>query len=88
MKGTLAQKMKSTCQSIDGFIYELPSKRVYEDTTNRLATYEIGEKGPASGTGKVLMLVGATGAGKVYLPLNKTLSSQVYLHVVLWHFFP
>ena len=70
-KQTLAQKTKRSCQSIDGFMHVLPKRQVNADKNNRLAKYEIGEQGPASGMGKVLMLVGASGAGKVDLIQDK-----------------
>ncbi|CAG0903642.1 unnamed protein product [Darwinula stevensoni] len=62
-KPTLAQ-IKQNCKNIDGFIYELPRKKVMEDKKNRLAKYEIGERGSEDGLGKVLMLLGGTGTGK------------------------
>ncbi|CAG0896306.1 unnamed protein product [Darwinula stevensoni] len=62
-KRTLAQ-IKQNCKGIDGFIYELPRKKVMEDKKNRLAKYEIGERGSEDGLGKVLMLLGGTGTGK------------------------
>ncbi|CAG0882939.1 unnamed protein product [Darwinula stevensoni] len=60
----LAEKMRDTCKSIDGFIYKLPRKKIMEDNENRLAKYEIGKRRSDGGVGKVLMLVGASGAGK------------------------
>ncbi|CAG0905138.1 unnamed protein product, partial [Darwinula stevensoni] len=76
---TLAEKMAQICRSIDGFIHELPRKKIMEDAKNRLAKFETGEKGP-SGPGKVLMLVGATGAGKSTL-INGMIN---YVYGVKW----
>ncbi|CAG0901308.1 unnamed protein product [Darwinula stevensoni] len=60
---SLAHKMKNECKDIDGFIRELPKKKVMEDGKYQLAKYEVGD-GTGSGGGKVLMVVGATGTGK------------------------
>ncbi|CAG0895439.1 unnamed protein product [Darwinula stevensoni] len=60
----LAQKMKELCESQDGYIYELQSKKTKGDFQNRVQKQEIGNRRPEDGVGKVLMLVGATGAGK------------------------
>ncbi|CAG0901469.1 unnamed protein product [Darwinula stevensoni] len=77
---TLAEKMKQKCKSIDGFIHELPQKKIMEDPKNRLAKFEIGERGAKCGPGKVLMLVGATGAGKTTL-INGMMN---YVYGVKW----
>ena len=58
--------MKDSCKKIDGFIYELPKKKLKEDGKNRLAKHKIGD-GTGSGEGKVQMVVGATGAGEEHL---------------------
>ncbi|CAG0902502.1 unnamed protein product [Darwinula stevensoni] len=56
--------MKEKCKKIDGFIWQLRRKKLMVDEKNRLAKYEIGERRPDGGAGKVLMLFGARGAGK------------------------
>ena len=58
--------MKDSCKDIDGFIRELPKRKMMEDGKNRLAKYEVGD-GTGGADGKVLMVVGATGAGEVHL---------------------
>ena len=56
--------MRKKCEHIKGNIYVLPMKRTMQDEENHLAKYEIGKRRPENGTGKVLMVVGATGAGR------------------------